>query len=108
MAYGLSHEINNPLANISARAQQLARDEADPERAHSLDQIVQQVYRAHEMIAGLMFFANPPEANPQRVDLNQLVISAAEEFQPIAANKSTSGCCTKPSLALPKWTWIRQ
>lgn len=84
LAYGLSHEINNPLANISARAQQLARDEADPERAHSLDQIVQQVYRAHEMIAGLMFFANPPEPNPQRVDLNQLVISAAEEFQPIA------------------------
>ena len=28
LAYGASHEINNPLANISARAQTLLRDEA--------------------------------------------------------------------------------
>ena len=85
LAYGLSHEINNPLANISARAQQLARDESDPDRVHSLRQIVQQVYRAHEMIAGLMFFANPPEVHRERVDLNLLVGEAATEFQNVAA-----------------------
>jgi signal transduction histidine kinase len=85
LAYGLSHEINNPLANISARAQQLARDESDPKREQSLRQIVSQVYRAHEMIAGLMFFANPPEPDPEPVDLNTLLGQAAEEFQPSAA-----------------------
>ncbi|WP_372895926.1 PAS domain-containing sensor histidine kinase [Stieleria sp.] len=85
LAYGLSHEINNPLANISARAQQLAREEADPQRQQSLQQIIQQVYRAHEMIAGLMFFANPPEVDRERVDLNALVEAAGEEFAAIAA-----------------------
>ena len=30
LAYGASHEINNPLANISARAQTLLRDEPIP------------------------------------------------------------------------------
>lgn len=86
LAYGLSHEINNPLANISARAQQLARDETDPQRSHSLEQIVQQVYRAHEMIAGLMFFANPPEVHRESVDLNRLVEEVVAEFRPIAAD----------------------
>lgn len=84
LAYGLSHEINNPLANISARAQQLARDEKDPQRVNSLQQIVQQVFRAHEMIAGLMFFANPSEVHPERVDLNTLVGEVAAEFGSVA------------------------
>ena len=32
LAYGASHEINNPLANISTRAQTLMARERDPER----------------------------------------------------------------------------
>src|SRR3972149_2821402 len=32
LAYGAGHEINNPLANIAARAQTLLADEGDPER----------------------------------------------------------------------------
>ncbi len=34
LAYGASHEINNPLANISARAQTLLRDETHPAVTH--------------------------------------------------------------------------
>ncbi|MEL6110656.1 MAG: HAMP domain-containing sensor histidine kinase [Planctomycetota bacterium] len=86
LAYGLSHEINNPLANISARAQQLKHGESDPERAATLDRIVEQVYRAHEMISGLMFFANPPEPTFTRVDLNVLVTEAVEDFRETAAD----------------------
>ncbi|HBJ38472.1 MAG TPA: hypothetical protein DDZ51_27705, partial [Planctomycetaceae bacterium] len=41
-AYGLSHEINNPLANISTRAQTLMRGEADAGRQQSLQRIVDQ------------------------------------------------------------------
>lgn len=85
LAYGLSHEINNPLANISARAQQLQRDETDPVRRKSLEQIVAQVYRAHEMIAGLMFFANPPAPNPEPVDLSGLIDEVMDEFSAPAA-----------------------
>ncbi|WP_372720946.1 PAS domain-containing sensor histidine kinase [Novipirellula sp.] len=79
-AYGLSHEINNPLANISTRAQQLKQGEADPQRSASLQKIVDQVYRAHQMIADLMFYANPPLPETSQCDLNKLVRSVADEF----------------------------
>src|SRR5262245_35743107 len=71
-AYGLSHEINNPLANISARAQTLLVDEKDPERRRKLATIVQQAFKAHEMIADLMLFARPPTMRPQPTDLVKL------------------------------------
>src|SRR5438309_5490961 len=71
-AYGLSHEINNPLANISARAQTLLLDEKNPERRRKLATIVQQAFKAHEMIADLMLFARPPALRPEAVDLAKL------------------------------------
>ncbi len=45
-AYGAGHEINNPLANISARAQTLLKDETDPERRQKLAAINTQAFRA--------------------------------------------------------------
>jgi signal transduction histidine kinase len=80
LAYGLSHEINNPLANISTRAQQLQRGEENPARVATLQRIVDQVYRAHEMISDLMFFANPATATRQKCDLNTIVLSVVEGF----------------------------
>ena len=46
-AYGASHEINNPLANISTRAQTLLREETNPERRRKLATINAQAFRAH-------------------------------------------------------------
>lgn len=80
LAYGLSHEINNPLANISTRAQQLQRGEDDPARTATLQRIIDQVYRAHEMIADLMFYANPPAALRSRCDLGAVLNSVAGSF----------------------------
>lgn len=88
LAYGLSHEINNPLANISTRAQQLQRDEEDSSRHATLQRIVDQVYRAHEMISDLMFYANPPEPNPESCDLNGLVQTIAGDFDRIEETNS--------------------
>ncbi len=62
LAYGASHEINNPLANIATRAQVLLREEPHPERRRMLSAIHAQAMRAHEMIADLMLFARPPRA----------------------------------------------
>lgn len=73
LAYGASHEINNPLANISARAQALLRDELHPERRQALEAIRQQAMRAHEMISDLMLFARPPALDIQPVNLNELL-----------------------------------
>ncbi len=81
LAYGASHEINNPLANIAARAQTLLRDESAPERRRSLEAIHQQAMRAHEMISDLMLFARPPQLNIESVDLCELVRSVADDLE---------------------------
>ena len=88
LAYGLSHEINNPLANISARAQQLQRDEPDPTRSASLQRISDQVYRAHEMIADLLFYANPPSKEQQDTDLGMIAEETVSKYQDEASRRS--------------------
>jgi signal transduction histidine kinase len=88
-AYGLSHEINNPLANIATRAQTLLVDEKDSERRRKLATIVQQAFRAHEMIADLMLFARPPALKPEQVDLAKLVETVVAEVQPAAREQGT-------------------
>jgi signal transduction histidine kinase len=89
-AYGLSHEINNPLANIATRAQTLLADEPDPERRRKLATIVQQAFRAHEMIADLMLFARPPMLKPETVDLATLASAVVGELQEQAGEQSTA------------------
>jgi len=79
LAYGASHEINNPLANISARAQTLLRDERDPERRRALEAINQQALRAHEMISDLMLFARPPRLDVRPVSLTAVVEQVVAE-----------------------------
>ncbi len=88
-AYGLSHEINNPLANIATRAQTLLLDEKDPERRRKLATINQQAFRAHEMIADLMLFARPPALRLEEVDLAQLADRVVAELQDIAREQGT-------------------
>jgi len=89
-AYGLSHEINNPLANIATRAQTLLVDEKDPERRRKLATIVQQSFRAHEMIADLMLFAHPPKMQAREVDLMQLVDTVVGELLDQAREQGTT------------------
>jgi len=88
-AYGLSHEINNPLANIATRAQTLLTDEKDPERRRKLATIVQQAFRAHEMIADLMLFAHPPRMQPRETELAQLIETVIGELSEQARNQNT-------------------
>lgn len=80
LAYGASHEINNPLANIATRAQSLLADERDVERRRKLATIAAQAYRAHEMISDLMLFARPPALRRQPTDLGALVDQVLGEF----------------------------
>lgn len=89
LAYGASHEINNPLANISTRAQTLLRDEQDPERRRKLEVINSQAFRAHEMISDMMLFARPPELQLDRVDLVALVDDVIREMSVEAEEQGT-------------------
>jgi len=90
LAYGAGHEINNPLANISARAQTLLRDETDAERRRTLSAINSQAFRAHEMIADLMLFARPPKMECETIDLGRLVEEVVASVRPIAAEQGTA------------------
>jgi signal transduction histidine kinase len=73
LAYGAGHEINNPLANIAARGQSLLCDERDPERRRRLATIVDQAFRARDMIGGLMVYAKPPTPVTRPVNVGELV-----------------------------------
>jgi hypothetical protein len=88
-AYGSSHEINNPLANISTRAQTLLRDEKDPERRRKLAVINTQAFRAHELIADLMLFARPPALSISTVDLVSLTDQVVAELAVEAEEQKT-------------------
>ena len=83
-AYGAGHEINNPLANIAARAQALLIDEVDPERRRRLATIVDQAFRARDMIGGLMIFARPPRPAPESVGVDVLLRRAIDAARPAA------------------------
>jgi len=73
LAYGASHEINNPLANIATRAQTMLGNETDPEKRNKLATIYQQAMRAHEMISDMMLFAHPPATCVSTVSLRQVM-----------------------------------
>jgi hypothetical protein len=93
LAYGASHEINNPLANIAARAQTLLADEADPERARKLSAIHRQSLRAHEMISDLMLFARPPKLVRKPLDPRPLVQRIVSEQRQLASENNVEIRC---------------
>ncbi len=93
LAYGASHEINNPLANISTRAQTLLADESDPERRRTLAIINTQALRANEMIADMMLFARPPELVCQEFNLVALVENVVRELADEARLQGTELLC---------------
>ncbi|GIW94202.1 MAG: hypothetical protein KatS3mg110_2243 [Pirellulaceae bacterium] len=88
-AYGASHELNNPLANISMRAEALLREETHPERRRKLATILSQAMRAHEMIADLMLFAKPPAPQKKRVPAGQVIRRAVERLLNRAEEQGT-------------------
>ncbi len=90
LAYGASHEINNPLANIATRAQTLMADESSPERKNKLAVIYEQAMRAHEMISDMMLFGNPPKLSLASTDLRLLVARIVKEITPELNSKTSS------------------
>lgn len=88
LAYGLSHEINNPLGNILARAQQLLSKSTDPHDRKSLATVVDQAMRAHEMLAEIMRAIQPQQVQCLDVDLLPLVQRAFAISEPLAKPKN--------------------
>jgi signal transduction histidine kinase len=65
MAAGAAHEINNPLAVISGRAQILSRGRSkDDDIRRSADIIMEHAHRASAIVTELMDFAKPEAPKP--------------------------------------------
>ena len=90
MAAGAAHEINNPLAIISGRAQQLLAAEKEPPRQELLKTIIQQADRISDIIRDLRQFAKPPAPAFQAVDAVALVRQAAADAEPLLAGGPVS------------------
>lgn len=87
-AAGAGHEINNPVATILGRAQQLLKSETHPDRRRALATIASQALRIRDMIGDLMLFARPPEPQPIWQDLTATVQNALEPFRESASERA--------------------
>ncbi|MFN6139847.1 MAG: ATP-binding protein [Planctomycetota bacterium] len=87
LAYGLTHEINNPLGNIFARAQQILSKSTDPHDRKSLSTIVDQAMRAHEMLAEVMRAVQPRDVHLSNCDLVALIQKAHQQGLETAESK---------------------
>ena len=84
LAAGAAHELNNPLAIVSGRAQLLADAEADLEKKEILNQIQDSANQASAVIEDLMGFAEPPQPKPAKTDVRRMIDEALQ----LAARKT--------------------
>ena len=76
---GVAHELNNPLASISAFAQLLLADAALPdEHRHSAEIVRTEARRAARIVHNLLTFARQHKAEKVPADINQVVTDTLE------------------------------
>jgi putative nucleotidyltransferase with HDIG domain len=73
LAAGAAHEINNPLAIISARAQLLQFREEDEKKQKELNLICSQIERISKILSNLMDFARPVPPSLQETDVHSIL-----------------------------------
>lgn len=88
LAYGASHEINNPLANIALRAQTMLKREEDADKRKMLEAMHRASMRAHEMISDLMLFARPPAPQKKPISLYSIAEKIVAETQSTATERA--------------------
>ncbi len=102
MAAGAAHEMNNPLAVISGRAQLLSMklDKASPEQADAT-LVYEQAQKLSDLITALHLFAEPPRPKPQRTtitDVMELAVTKVRQHMPKAPAVRFSPASTLPAL----------
>ena len=88
MAAGAAHEMNNPLAVISGRAQLLMQAASAGSKEHQAAQtIIQQSQHLSDLITSLRLFSDPPRPNPTPTDLPRLLEKTIKHVQAEYADK---------------------
>jgi two-component system, NtrC family, sensor kinase len=98
-AAGAGHEINNPLAVISGQAQYLLGHEADPNRQRSLQTIIGQAHRIHQILLDLMQFARPTPPRKEVVNLPGLLREVTGSLSDLATERRVRLVCPDPEPA---------
>jgi signal transduction histidine kinase/HD-like signal output (HDOD) protein len=81
MAAGAAHEMNNPLAIISGRAQLLVSGLKHGSGEHkAAAAIFEQAHRLSDLITALRLWADPPKPEHQRIDPGELLNSIVSRF----------------------------
>lgn len=80
MAAGAAHELNNPLAVISGRAQALEQRIEDDAAKKSLASISAHAKSASDIVAELMAFAQTPLPTPSEFDVKGCINEVAAEL----------------------------
>ncbi len=80
LAAGAAHELNNPLAIISGRAQLLVSEEPDEQKQKALNIIIEQASRASDIISGLMDFARPIRPERQVIEIKSFMNNLIDRF----------------------------
>ena len=78
LAAGAAHELNNPLAVISGRAQLLQEVETDQDKKQMLRQIEQRARDIAEIIEDLMAFARPEPADIEKNSVRSIIEEALQ------------------------------
>ena len=92
MAAGAAHEMNNPLAVISGRAQLLSKTLKHGTKPQETAQtIVDQSHRLTDLITSLRMFADPPRASRRATDLGSLLNDAVRLVTSETAQPGTEG-----------------
>ena len=89
-AAGAGHEINNPVATISGRAEALLQSETDPEGRRQLMTIGGQALRIRDMIGDTMLFARPPSPSPEWLDLQTVLPEIIEPLRSEMESRSAN------------------
>jgi signal transduction histidine kinase/HD-like signal output (HDOD) protein len=80
MAAGAGHEMNNPLAIISGKAQLMRAQAASEEDRQTWDAIVQQAQRLSDILTELMELASPPPPRPSDILPDELLGEVKSAF----------------------------
>ncbi len=88
MAAGAAHELNNPLAVISGRAQMELPAVEDPERRRGLEIIVEQTKKASRIVQELMNFAKPEPPTPILQPLGGVLEALYQHWRDVLGERS--------------------